>query len=117
MVDLFFICALCDQEMFIACPLYMWSFCGDHAHSVCVEHDTNVTNYHIAYGYANLEVKLAPVVMVIKYEVMLLCFYSLTSILLLTERIIEKALECHADMQMTKKGEQVLENVKESFVL
>jgi hypothetical protein len=74
MVDLLLICALCDQEMFIACPLYMQPLCEDHAHSICVEHDTNITNYHIACGYADLEVRLVPVVMVIEYEVMLLCF-------------------------------------------
>jgi hypothetical protein len=103
--------------MFIACLFYTWSLCGDHAHSVCVEHDMDVADYHIAYGYANLEVRLAPVVMVIKYEVMLLCFCSLTSILLLIERIVEKVLECHANMQMTKKGKEVFENVKDSSTL
>jgi hypothetical protein len=50
--------------------------CRDHTHSVCVEHDTNVGR-HIAWGYANPKVRLAPIVMVIKYEVMLLCFQSL----------------------------------------
>jgi hypothetical protein len=64
--------------MFIAYPLYMRPFYGDHAHSVCVEHDTNVANHHIACRYADPEVRLAPVVMVIKYEVMLLCFQSMT---------------------------------------
>jgi hypothetical protein len=74
MVDLLFICALYDQEMFIAYPLCTRPLCGDHAHSVCVEHDTDVTDHHIAHRYANPEVRLAPIVMVIKYEVMLLCF-------------------------------------------
>jgi hypothetical protein len=69
MVDLLLICAFCDQDMFIA-----YALCGDHAHSICVEHDTNITDYHIACGYADLEVRLVPVVMVIEYEVMLLCF-------------------------------------------
>ncbi len=78
MVDLLLICALCDQEMFIACLLCTRPLCGDHAHSVCVEHDMDVADCHIARGYADPEVRLAPVVMVIKYEVMLLCFQSLT---------------------------------------
>jgi hypothetical protein len=52
--------------------------CGDHAHSVCVEHDTDIANRHIARGYADPEVRLVFVVMVIKYEVMILCFQSLT---------------------------------------
>jgi hypothetical protein len=78
MVDLLLICALYDQEMFIACPLYTWPLCRDHAHSICIEHDTDVTDHHILREYADPEVKLAPVVMVIKYEVMLLCFQSLT---------------------------------------
>jgi len=78
MVDLLLICALCDQEMFIACLLYTWPLCGDHVHSICVEHDTNVVDHRIPCGYADLEVRLAHVVMVIKYEVMLLCFQSLT---------------------------------------
>jgi hypothetical protein len=43
MVDLFFIFAFCDQEMFIACLL-----CKDHVHSICVEHDTDITDHHIA---------------------------------------------------------------------
>jgi hypothetical protein len=77
MVDLLLICALCDQEMFIACPLYMRPLCEDHAHSVCVEHDTDVADRHIARRYADPEVRLAHVIMVIKYEVMLLCFQSL----------------------------------------
>jgi hypothetical protein len=77
MVDLLLICALCDQEMFIAYLLCTWSLCGDHAHSVCIEHYTDVADRHIAHGYADLEVKLAFVVMVIKYEVMLLCFQIL----------------------------------------
>jgi hypothetical protein len=37
----------------------------------------DVADRHIAHGYANPKVKLAPVVMVIKYEVVLLCFQSL----------------------------------------
>jgi hypothetical protein len=78
MVDLLLICALYDQKMFIAYPLYTRPFRGDHAHLVCVEHDTNVTDHHIAYGYVDPEVRLTPVVMVIKYEVMLLSFQSLT---------------------------------------
>ncbi len=72
------ICALYDQEMFIACPLCMRPLSRDHAHSVCVEHDTDVANRHIAHGYVDPKVRLAPVVMVIKYEVMLLCFQNLT---------------------------------------
>jgi predicted amidophosphoribosyltransferase len=78
MVDLLLICAFCDQEMFIACPLCTRPLSGNHAHSVCVEHDTDIIDRHIARGYADPEVRLAPVVMVIKYEVMLLCFQSLT---------------------------------------
>ncbi len=74
MVDLLLICALCDQKMFIACSLCTQSLYGDHAHLVCVEHDTDIVNRHIARGYADPEVKLVLVVMVIKYEVMLLCF-------------------------------------------
>jgi hypothetical protein len=74
MVDLLLICALCDQEMFIAYPLCTWPLYEDHTHSVCVEHDMDVVDCHIAGRYADLEVRLAPVVMVIKYEVMLLCF-------------------------------------------
>jgi hypothetical protein len=74
MVDLFLICALCDQKMFIACPFCTQLFCGDHTHSVCIEHDTDVANRHIAREYADPKVRLALVIMVIKYEVMLLCF-------------------------------------------
>jgi hypothetical protein len=74
MVDLLLIYALCDQEMFIACLLCTRPFYEDHAHLVCIEHDTDVADHHIARGYANPEVKFTPVVMVIKYEVMLLCF-------------------------------------------
>jgi hypothetical protein len=74
MVDLLLICAFCDQEMFIACPLCTQPLCGDHTHSICVEHHTDVADHHIACGYANLEVRLVHVIMVIKYEVMLLCF-------------------------------------------
>jgi len=77
MVDLLLICALYDQEMFIAYPLYMWPHCRDHAHLVCIEHDTNFADRHIARRYANPEVRLAPVIMVIKYENMLFCFQSL----------------------------------------
>jgi hypothetical protein len=77
MVDLLLICALYDQKMFIACPLCTRSFYGDYTHSVYVEHDTDVVDCHIACGYADLEVRLAPVIMVIKYELMLLCFKSL----------------------------------------
>ncbi len=78
MVDLLLICALCDQEMFIVCPLCTQSLCENHAHSVCVEHDTDVADRHIAREYADLEVRLALVIMVIKYEVMILCFQTLT---------------------------------------
>ncbi len=73
MVDLLLICAFYDQEMFIVCPL-----CRNHAHSVCVEHDTDVVDRHIAHGYVDLEVRLTPIIIVIKYEDMLLCFQSLT---------------------------------------
>jgi hypothetical protein len=73
------ICALYDQEMFIAYSLCTQPLCGNHAHLVCVEHDMDVVDRHIACGYAHPKVKLAHVVMVIKYEVMLLCFQSLTS--------------------------------------
>jgi len=69
---------LCDQKMFIACLLCRWPLYKDHTHLVCVEHDTDVADRHIARGYVNLEVILTPVVMVINYEVMLLCFQSLT---------------------------------------
>jgi hypothetical protein len=79
MVDLLLICALCDQEMFIACLLCTWPFCEDHTHSICIEHDINVADRHIARRYVDLEVRLAHVVMVIKYEVVLLCFQSPTS--------------------------------------
>jgi hypothetical protein len=37
--------------------------------------------------------------------------------LLPTERIVDEALECRANMQMMKKGEQVLENIKDFVVL
>jgi hypothetical protein len=74
MVDLLLIYALCDQETFIACSFCTRPLCGDHTHLICVEHDTDVVDRHIAHGYANLEVRLVHVVMVIKYEVMLLCF-------------------------------------------
>jgi hypothetical protein len=39
------------------------------------------------------------------------------SIFLPTERIVDKALERRIDMQTTKKGEQLLENVKNSTAL
>ncbi len=78
MVDLFFICAFCDQEMFIACLLCTQALCEDHTHLVCIEHDMDVVDCHIARGFADLEVRLVPIVMVIEYEVMLLCFQSLT---------------------------------------
>jgi predicted transcriptional regulator len=39
------------------------------------------------------------------------------SILLSTERIVNEALERRAYMQMTKKGEQLLKNVKDFVVL
>jgi hypothetical protein len=39
------------------------------------------------------------------------------SILLPIERIVDKALERWANMQMTKKGEQLLKNVKDSIAL
>jgi hypothetical protein len=38
-------------------------------------------------------------------------------ILLLTERIVDEAVECCADMQTTKKGKQLLENVKDFVAL
>jgi hypothetical protein len=38
----------------------------------------DVADCHIAHGYANPEVKLVLVIMVIKYKVMLSCFQSLT---------------------------------------
>jgi hypothetical protein len=44
-------------------------------------------------------------------------FSELDSILLLIERIVDEALECCVDMQMTKKGEQLFENVKNSIAL
>jgi predicted transcriptional regulator len=40
----------------------------------------------------------------------------LDSILLSIERIIDKALEHRANMQTTKKGKQLLENVKDSVM-
>jgi hypothetical protein len=78
MVDLLLICAFCDQKMFIACLICMPLLCGDQAHLVCVEHDTNLADCHIAHRYADLEVRLVFIIMVIKYEVMLLCFQCLT---------------------------------------
>jgi hypothetical protein len=65
MMDLLLICALCDQEMFIACLLCMQPLYEDHAHLVCVEHDIDVADRHIARGYADPKVRLAPIVMVI----------------------------------------------------
>jgi hypothetical protein len=59
MMNLLLIYALFDQEMFIACPLCTQPLCGDHAHSVCIEHDTDVADHHIVRGYVDLEVKLA----------------------------------------------------------
>jgi hypothetical protein len=44
-------------------------------------------------------------------------FLEPNSILLLTERIIDEALKHRANMQMMKKGEHLLENVKDSTVL
>jgi hypothetical protein len=44
-------------------------------------------------------------------------FSELDSILLLIERILDKALERCIDMQTTKKGEQLLENIKDSVAL
>jgi hypothetical protein len=44
-------------------------------------------------------------------------FSKLDSILLPTERIVDEALECRADMQTTKKGEQLFENVKDFATL
>ncbi len=46
---------------------------------LCIEHDIDVVDRHIARKYVDLEVRLAPVAMVIKYEVVLLCFQSLIS--------------------------------------
>jgi hypothetical protein len=72
------ICALYDQQMFVACPLCTRPLYGDHAHLVCVEHDMDVADYQFACEYADPEVRLVHVIMVIKYEIMLLCFQSLT---------------------------------------
>jgi hypothetical protein len=44
-------------------------------------------------------------------------FLEPDSILLSTERIVDEALEQHANMQMMKKGEQLLENVEDFVVL
>jgi hypothetical protein len=44
-------------------------------------------------------------------------FLEFDSILLPTERIVDEALERRANMQMMKKGEQLLENVKDFVVL
>jgi hypothetical protein len=44
-------------------------------------------------------------------------FLESDSILLSTKRIVDEALECHANMQMTKKGEQLFKNVKDSITL
>jgi hypothetical protein len=49
-----------------------------------------------------------------------LCHLSIRqpdSILLSTERIVDEAFEHRANMQMMKKGEQLLENVKDFVVL
>jgi hypothetical protein len=64
--------------MFIACPLCTWPLYGNHTHLVCIEHDMDIVDHHIACEYADLEDRLALVVMVIKYEVILLCFQNLT---------------------------------------
>jgi hypothetical protein len=72
------ICALYDQKMFIACPLCMRPLYRDHAHLVCIEHDTDVADRRIAPEYVDPEVRLVSVIMVIKYELMLLCFQCLT---------------------------------------
>jgi hypothetical protein len=40
-------------------------------------------------------------------------FSKPNSILFLTKRIVDKAVEHRANMQMTKKGEQLFENVKD----
>jgi hypothetical protein len=44
-------------------------------------------------------------------------FSEPNSILLPTEIIVDKALECRAYMQTMKKGEQLLKNVKNSAAL
>ncbi len=44
-------------------------------------------------------------------------FSELDSIFLLIKRIIDEALERYTDMQTTKKGEQLLENVKDFVAL
>jgi len=44
-------------------------------------------------------------------------FLEPDSILLPTERIVDEAQECRANMQMMKKSEQVLENIKDFVVL
>jgi hypothetical protein len=62
MVNLFFICALYDQKMSIACLLCMQLLCGDHTHSVCAEHDVDVAHRHITCKYVDFEVRLAHVV-------------------------------------------------------
>jgi hypothetical protein len=91
--------------MFITCPLCTQLLYKDHTHSTCIEHDTNIADRHIAHRYAEPEVKFAHVIMVIKYEVMLLCFQNLTPFLLLTEKIVDEVVERRRDMQTTKKGE------------
>jgi len=74
MVDLLLNCALCDQEMFVAYLFCTWLLCENHTHLVCVKHEIDVVDHHITRGYVDLEVRLAHVIMIIKYEVMLLCF-------------------------------------------
>jgi predicted transcriptional regulator len=44
-------------------------------------------------------------------------FSKPNSILLSTEKIVDKAVERHADMQTTKKGKQLFENIKDSAAL
>jgi hypothetical protein len=44
-------------------------------------------------------------------------FLKPDSIFVLIERIVDEALEHRANMQMMKKGEQLLENVKDFVVL
>jgi hypothetical protein len=77
MVDMLLTCALYDKDMFIAYSLCMWPFYRDHTHLVCVEHDTNIADRHIAHRYADPKVRFALVILVIKYEVMILCFLNL----------------------------------------
>jgi hypothetical protein len=44
-------------------------------------------------------------------------FSELDSFFIPTEKIVDEALERHADMQTTKKGEQLLENVEDFTTL